>query len=82
MADRKPLLVNKDFYNFINDETIKGTPETTEKMFKTLQGIFCKGRYQSWTVLPEHLRKKQKTKKPEKENPTITLPARHKKDGS
>lgn len=26
------------------------TKETPEKMIRALQGIFCKGRYRSWTV--------------------------------
>jgi len=57
MTDRKPLLMNKEMYNLLNNGTNKSepkdkliTPETPEKMLKSLQGIFCKGRYQSWII--------------------------------
>jgi hypothetical protein len=61
MANRKPLLMNKELYNFLNNGTNKPesknmpiTSETPENMLKTLQGIFCKGRYQSWILSPKN----------------------------
>jgi hypothetical protein len=38
----------------------KGEKEAPEKMLRSLQGIFCKGRYQSWVLKHEKNRKKRK----------------------
>ena len=57
MTDKKPLLMNKELYNLLYDDskTKKSKPkdkplipETSEEKVKAFLGIFCKGRYQSW----------------------------------
>jgi hypothetical protein len=36
--------------NIVSDVTPKQlSKETTEQMVRSLQGVFCKGRYRSWT---------------------------------
>jgi hypothetical protein len=57
MTDKKTLLMNKELYNLLYDDskTKKSKPEdkplipeTSEEKVKAFLGIFCKGRYQSW----------------------------------
>lgn len=72
MADRKPLLVNKELYNLLNygarKQELKDvfTSETPEKMLKNLQSIFCKGRYKPFALLQEELRMQKVSYKKEK----------------
>jgi len=75
MTDKKPLLMNKELYNLLYDDskTKKSKPkdellipETSEEKVRALVGIFCKGRYQSWIAIPfqntPHSKKLKKNK--------------------
>jgi len=68
MAERKPLLMDKELYNLLNNGTRKPEPkdnmtsETPKKMLRSLQGIFCKGRYQSWVISQEYTQSKNMKK--------------------
>jgi len=46
MEKQKPKKTNAS--DVASEQPLKETPETPEQMIRSLQGVFCKGRYRSW----------------------------------